>query len=154
MKKWGDRARDRTIIKHGMTKSSMKVILSLESNFKNIQTLKQPVLPENTRKVVLKLHFTIDANEIINTVFCRLFVFERKLSLNWSVGFYPRIKVNILVLHLNSCRIPKICEIVLESQKVCSGDSPGEHGCVCQGKQQGTHDIQTFKRIPGRGDTK
>ena len=78
MKKWGDRARDRTIIKHGMTKSSMKVILSLESNFKNIQTLKQQVLYENTtcRKIVLKLYFTIDANEIINTVFCRFFVLD------------------------------------------------------------------------------
>ena len=121
MKKWGDRARDRTIIKHGMTKSSMKVILSLESNFKNIQTLK-----------------------II------------KLSLNSSVWFYPiiTVKCSCLVIHLNCCRIPKICEIVLEPQKVCSGDSFGEHGCVCQGKQQGTHDIQTFKRIPGRGDTK
>ena len=77
MKKWGDRARDRTIIKHGMTKSSMKVILSLQSNFKNIQTLKQQVLPENTRKIILKLYFTIDANEIMNTVFCRLFVLDR-----------------------------------------------------------------------------
>ena len=81
MKKWGDRARDRTIIKHGMTKSSMKVILSLESNFKNIQTLKQQVLPENTRKIVLKLYFTTDANKIMNTVFCRLFVLDRNYLL-------------------------------------------------------------------------
>ena len=81
MKKWGDRARDRTIIKHGMTKSSMKVILSLQSNFKNIQTLKQQVLPENTRKIILKLYFTIDANEIMNTVFCRLFVLDRNYLL-------------------------------------------------------------------------
>ena len=85
MKKWGDRARDRTIIKHGMTKSSMKVMLSLESNFKNIQTPKQKVLPET---------FSADYlfwTEIIFKFLCRV------LSNNNSETFSSRNACKLLL---------------------------------------------------------
>ena len=59
-----------------------------------------------------------------------------------------------VVMHVNYCRTLKICGIVLESKEVCSRNSSREHGCVCQGKQQRTHDIQTFERIPGRRGAK
>ena len=119
LKKWGDRARDRAILKYGMSKSSMKVILSSYCILRILKRLK-------SCKIVLHSQNNEQCRSRNQTWKDRdIFKFLCRVLLN------HRSDVFCFVMYVNCCRVLRMCGIVSEPKKVCSRDSPSEHGGVC-----------------------